>query len=147
MQRLPNAPFDEREEAGHVPYIAPQKRNIIAQRQRKVMHPRSSSSTTPLSIVSTRQSRPFLPKPAATHALALSDHALSSLLLKFFVRFMSFLYLCFFIFNFRCLFTLIACHTSLSARRSRYCNCLSLIRPRKGWLRGEGGKYRTPSFD
>ena len=34
----------------------------------------------------------------------------SSRLLRFFVRFNSFLYLCFFIFNLRCLFTLISCH-------------------------------------
>ena len=91
--------------------------------------------------------------PSATQKMSFSPsmqraHVLSNFLLRFFVLFINFLYLCFFIFNFLCLFTLISCHDvstpSSAIIRSRYCNCRSRMRPRKGWLRGVGGKYLRP---
>jgi len=61
---------------------------------------------------------------------------LSNLLLRFLVLLINFLYLCFFIFNFRCLFTLIALHVMIFVVRScLHCSrrsCLIRIRSRNG---------------
>lgn len=73
-------------------------------------------------------------KPQQTISIQHAAHRRSWRLLKFRVFRISFLYLCFFIFNLRCLLTLIACHCS----RYRWSHlfsqvsCLARMRSRKG---------------
>jgi len=63
-----------------------------------------------------------------------TSHNRSNLLRKFLVRRINFLYLCFFIFSFRCLFTLIALHISriFSILPSSHLSCRSRILSRNG---------------
>ena len=74
-------------------------------------------------------------------------HVLPSLLLRFLVRLINFLYLCFFIFSFLCLFTLIAYISGplFSAALSRYSSnlsCLACRRDKKGCLVAKGMSCR-----
>lgn len=74
-------------------------------------------------------------------------HVLPSLLLKFLVRLISFLYLCFFIFSFLCLFTLIAYISGplFSAVRSRCSSnrsCLACKRESNGCRVAKGMSWR-----
>ena len=85
-------------------------------------------------------SHPRMPSPKAVTKLwsfpePLPNHNRSNLRLKFLVRRINFLYLCFFIFSFRCRFTLITLHVSriFSILPSSHLSCRPRILSRNGW--------------